>query len=202
MLKLENFIIVHNNILKRLNNIFVHEFFKNQRKFFILINLIKNYKRNSQNHVLDLLYKKFTNEKRIMNLFEINAKKHYILQMKRLNNVEYTTKKTKNLNNFSLLRRENENLLLNIAFNIQFLWERFRQKIRKKNETINHELKLIESWFLWFSKYVTSDVFKFQHFEKYFINKWKNNFNDSRIQYVNTLNWYKKFDQKSDYIKL
>ena len=89
----------------------MHEFFKNKFKFFTRLIIMKDFEKSKLNLMLQTLYLKMFNIVKIIELLEIECKKHYIINIKRIAKDDKARR----------LKRKNFILLLNLNYDIQFI---------------------------------------------------------------------------------
>ena len=97
--------------LTRFDEVFLHELFKNKFKFFIRLIMMKNFEKSKLNSILQTLYLKMFNIVKVIKLFEIKCKKHYIINIKRVIKDDEIRR----------LKREGFILLLDLNYDIQFI---------------------------------------------------------------------------------
>ena len=97
--------------LTHLNEIFLHKLFKDKFKFFTRLIMIKNFEKSKLNSILQTLYFKIFNIVKIVELFEIECKKHYIMNVKRIAKDDKARR----------LKKEGFILLLDLNYDIQFM---------------------------------------------------------------------------------
>ena len=73
--KIGDFVIIRIKNLIRLNDIFLHQFFRNQIKIFAKVTLIKNFRNSQINSILNIFHLKLFINKSIIELFSIGCKK-------------------------------------------------------------------------------------------------------------------------------
>ena len=97
--------------LTRLDGIFLHELFKDKFKFFTRLIIIQDFEKPKSDLMLQTLYLKMSDIVKVIELFGIEGKKHYIINVKRIAKDDKARR----------LKREDFILLLDLNYDIQFM---------------------------------------------------------------------------------
>ena len=109
--QIDNFVIIKSSELTRLEKMFLHKFFKNKLRLFARVIMIKNFDQPKLDSIFQTPYLKLIDIEKIINLSNIEYKKHYVLNIKRI----AKEKKGKRL------KKKGQILLLDLNYNIQFI---------------------------------------------------------------------------------
>ena len=108
--KINDFIIIKFIQLTRFDGVFLHELFKDKFKFFTRLIMMKDFEKSKLDLILQTSYFKMFDIVKIIELPEIECKKHYIINVKRVIKDDKTRR----------LKRKGFILLLNLNYDIQF----------------------------------------------------------------------------------
>ena len=90
---IEDFVIIRNVVMIRIDNVFLYELSKRRVRLFMKMIMIKNFKEIKFDLIFRMFYQKLFTITNIIELLNIDIKKHYILQINRIKRNDNIKKK-------------------------------------------------------------------------------------------------------------